>query len=301
MAETGFMPDTPARETFPLRCARALAQGLPKGRSAFVKSIARLTGAPCPFVGEVDQCRWLIDLNERVSRTLYLYGDFEPVLTKLLGSLLPPGGTFFDVGANFGYFSLFAARRIGPQGRVVAFEPDPRNIQRLQTNIALNGFSQIRVVPAAVCDKAGTASLHLASDAEDNLGTSSIVHDGPGRKTVNVPAIALDDFMTEFSGNIDVLKMDIEGAELSALRGAIKTLAARRIRHILLELHRFALTENEVATVHELLTSAGYRGFAVDAGLLPGASSATPLTALHHLKDPNPHLRYSLPTEPPAP
>jgi hypothetical protein len=85
------MPDTP--ETLPLRMARMLAGALPKGRSAFVKSIARAAGAPHPFYAQVDGLKWLIDLKERVSRTRYVYGDFAPMLTRLLMALLPPGGS----------------------------------------------------------------------------------------------------------------------------------------------------------------------------------------------------------------
>ncbi len=255
-------------------------------------------GAPSQFVSKVDSCRWLIDLNERVSRTLYLYGNFEPALTELFGAILSSGGTFFDVGANFGYFSILAARRVGSEGRVVAFEPDPRNIQRLETNISLNGLSRIQVVPSAVCEEAGTVALHMSADTEDNLGSSSIVQDGAGRKTIDVRAISLDDFLREFPGNVDVLKMDIEGAELSALRGARQTLAAGKIRSIVLELHRLALNAQEVAAVHEIFTSAGYHGWVVGERHSEAAFSAlSPLKNLDQLVEPNPHLFYSLATE----
>lgn len=133
---------------------------------------------------------------------------------------LGPGDTFVDVGANFGLFSAVAAKRVGPTGRVVSIEPHPELVRRLTFNMAANGFDQVRIVPAAVGEEAGEATLLVdtRSFAESRLQASADaapnVHQMPVRVAVKpLAAIVAEAGLTR----IHSLKIDVEGYEASAL------------------------------------------------------------------------------------
>jgi FkbM family methyltransferase len=259
-------------ETPSLRLARHLAYLLPRGRATLVRRLARLTGAPSQFNARIQNLTFGIDLHERVSRTLYLFRDFEADVTALLLSLLKPGDTMLDVGANFGYFSLLAAQRLGPSGRVLAFEPDPRNIARLRANLQVNGITNVTVIPKAVYDQAGTLTLNLATDDEDNLGSSSLIAAGHGRQPLEVPVVRLDDLLpAEGIEHVELVKMDIEGAEIGALEGARESLRAGRIDRILLEFHQSILGPEKL---RQTLDSMHKQGF--DAQILHEGKSNVP-------------------------
>lgn len=288
-----------ANEPTLLRLSRAAASLLPKGRSTLVRQVARFTGSQKPFLAQVGSRRFLIDLNERVSRTLYLYGSFEPAITSLLAALIPPGGTVLDVGANFGYYTLLASSTVGPAGKVYAFEPDPRNIERLTTVLNANNATNVQHVAEGVFDSVGTVSFHLAADAEDNLGSSSILAGGQGRSTIEITTTTLDIFMTSRGlQSADLMKMDIEGAELQALKGAREVLAAKRIRQILLELHVGVLGRENAQSVVDGLLAAGYHCAYVreDSAVPPSATPAQllkPLASTNWLEQTNPHLLFT--------
>jgi FkbM family methyltransferase len=129
---------------------------------------------------------------------------------------LRPGMQVVDVGANIGYFTLLFARLVGPTGHVYAFEPEPRNFDLLQRNIARNGYGNITAVPKAVSRAAGTQRLYKNPD---NLGDHRLAFAAAGRDWVDVPVITLDDFFPS-AARVDYIKMDIQGAEYGALDGA---------------------------------------------------------------------------------
>ena len=87
---------------------------------------------------------------------------YEPETTGLLQRVIEPGMVVVDVGAHVGYYALLAAKRVGPQGKVYAFEPDPTNYALLLKNIELNGYRNILTTGEAVSDRVGTATLYLA-------------------------------------------------------------------------------------------------------------------------------------------
>jgi FkbM family methyltransferase len=121
---------------------------------------------------------------------------------------------FVDVGANCGAYSLFAARNVGPNGRVIAIEPMPEMLKRLRYNIAVNGFRHIEVVPTAVGPEAGTATLFVD---EDRRGLSSM-EKLEGATPLQVPIATLLSVVKRAGiDRIDALKIDIEGFEDRAL------------------------------------------------------------------------------------
>jgi len=148
-------------------------------------------------------------------------GTYERELQHLLVRTLKRGDVFYDVGANVGFFSLLAAVLVGPAGRVVAFEPLPRNIDLLRANLGLNAVANVDIVTAAVAEKAG--STLFATEGSPSMGSI----DAP--QGIEVPVVALDELVAK--GEIPLpaaIKMDIEGAESRALSGARKILETHR-------------------------------------------------------------------------
>jgi len=228
-----------AGETSSLRIARRLAAMLPKGARTILDAAARISGSPRRFEAPIRGCdfRLNVELDETVCRTVYVRGCFEPVITQLFHHVLEPSDTFLDIGANFGFFTLLGAAITRGKGQVFAFEPDPLNIERLRDNVRINDFPHVVIVPAAVYEKVGTARLRLGRGG--NLGVSSLVRGGVDHvEEVEVETITIDSFLTSRDiSSVGLLKMDIEGAEVGALRGASESLKRQAIRYLVIEVH----------------------------------------------------------------
>lgn len=154
-------------------------------------------------------------------------GMYEPETVRVFAALLSPRMTVLDVGANIGQYTLVAAGRVGPEGQVHAFEPSPHLAGRLKENLALNGITNVVVNEVAVSDAVGEAVLSCPDP--DNPGENTIVSTGAdGRPTASVPVktTTIDTYLAERGvSRVDMVKIDIEGAELLALRGAAALLA----------------------------------------------------------------------------
>lgn len=149
---------------------------------------------------------------------VFLTGRYEPNETHWLESVLRPRMTFVDVGANLGMFTLLAAACVGPGGRVVALEPSRRERERLETNVKLNGFANVSVIAAAASDAPGAARLHVAREPNSGHNTlGAFIYDVREENAEEVELIRLDDADIE---RVDVMKLDVEGAEVKALAGA---------------------------------------------------------------------------------
>lgn len=147
-------------------------------------------------------------------------GWYERRNQRLLSRLVAPGNVVFDVGANVGFFSLLAARLSGPNGRVVAFEPLPRNGDLLERHLACNGVSTVRLMRVAVGERSGKASF--AAAGEPSMG--SLANDGEP-----VDLVAIDDLVAAREVPVPaVVKIDVEGAELRVLQGAAATFSRHR-------------------------------------------------------------------------
>ena len=146
--------------------------------------------------------------------------NWEPYTAELFQNALKPGSTVLDIGAHHGYFSLLAARCVGKEGRVYAFEPVPQNFQILKTNIELNHLTNVTPVNKAVSDRCTTVPFFYRRDT--GVGGSLFPTNRPNECTVPVESITIDAFLAGES--VDVVKMDIEGGESFALEGMNKTL-----------------------------------------------------------------------------
>lgn len=158
----------------------------------------------------------------------YASGDNELPVQQAIHDLLSPGGVFYDVGANIGFFALLAARKVGPTGAAYAFEAVGEHAAAIGRNAALNALENLTVVEAAVSDVDGTAELLLtAHPGGATLATGSTPPDLTGRRQVTT--VRLDTLVD--GGSIrppSVVKIDVEGAEPAVLDGMAAILAAHR-------------------------------------------------------------------------
>jgi FkbM family methyltransferase len=172
-----------------------------------------------------------LTLGNDNSLCLYVCGSFEPNEFAFLDRMLRPGMVFVDVGANDGYYTLFAARRVGASGRVVAAEPSSRERAHLQRNLGRNGLDNVSVVPAAIGAAVGIADLHLAHGVHAGHNTlGGFAHDDVVRASLErVPVEPLDSVIARLGlARVDFMKIDVEGAEASVIAGAQAVLTTMR-------------------------------------------------------------------------
>jgi FkbM family methyltransferase len=160
---------------------------------------------------------WLPFSRGKVLRLLL--GSYEPDQTTMMKELLRPGHVLFDVGAAVGYYTVLAAPLVGDEGRVVAFEPDPKNAAYLRKHVAINRLTNVTVHQTAVGNLNGRAKFAGGS----GTGTGRLTESG----TTTVGICRLDDFVAT-AGFPTHIKIDVEGAELDVLRGARQTLTSAR-------------------------------------------------------------------------
>lgn len=169
-------------------------------------------------------------LGNDMSRPTFVGGCIEPNEFAFLSSILRPGMVMIDVGANDGFFTSFAARRVGDQGRVYAFEPSRREFGRLEKNLALNQLTNVRAIPKGVSDGSGTGVLHICEYGHEGQNTlGDFVHQVNGAGTETVELCSLTDyFSSEKLARLDFIKIDVEGAEYKVLSGARELIARHK-------------------------------------------------------------------------
>jgi FkbM family methyltransferase len=180
-----------------------------------------------------------IYLNIKESRMMLqrALGRYELSKHDAFKRFLRPGATFIDVGCNKGDFSLLASRLVGPQGRVLSFEPHPENCRWIRKSIAKNQYDNINLYPLALSDANGVAQLHLG----EKSGFHTLLAGKPRREkgTLEVQTRRLDDLLDEirFQRPIHAIKIDVEGADMHVLRGAGKTIAKNPDIVVFLDVH----------------------------------------------------------------
>ncbi len=164
----------------------------------------------------------------------FALGRFEPQITAAFRQHVRPGMTVFDIGANAGHHTLLLAKLGGASGRVHAFEPVPESFACLEETIRLNRLENVRLHRMAVSDRAYEADLHSAGVFD---GFACLAEGGHGRsesfagarRSIRVSTTDLDSFCrAEGISRVDLIKMDIEGAEMLALAGMVRILAVHR-------------------------------------------------------------------------
>jgi FkbM family methyltransferase len=205
----------------------------------------------------------LLDHEDLVQREIMLTGGWEPNTWRSISANIGKGGVLVDVGAHVGYCSLKAANVVGPSGHVLAIEPNPDTLQTLRANIQANGDNMIAVEPVACSDSDSMVEFFAA--ARKNTGASSMSESnasnwGPVGKSFQVRARPLDALIMESGlARVDVIKIDVEGAEFLVLKGAQQTLD-RYHPVIVMELEEGQLKSmgTSSAEILALLRSHGY-------------------------------------------
>lgn len=203
------------------------------GKTRLSQFVAPHVGRCIATIRTGDNFRVHVDTRDFIQRTIYLTGLWDDGVGAAIRRLLKPGDLFVDVGAHVGYFSLLAARR-GAQ--VIAFEPNPACAAAFARNLALNNFDGVvDLRPIGIADRRGQDVLHVESDENLGAGTLKAVAGEP-------VAIDLDTLDSQLAGvSPALIKLDIEGAELMAVRGAAQVLA--RTRAVICEVSEYSLRE----------------------------------------------------------
>jgi FkbM family methyltransferase len=197
--------------------------------------------------------------DEVITPMLRASGRWEPAESRWLRDRLRAGHTMVDVGANIGYFSALASRAVGPEGSVVAVEPEARNLRLLRHNLWRNGCDNVWVVPAAAVDRRGVQALRLSAT---NSGDHQ-VHPEARAGDVLVPSVALDDLLDGIP--VDVVKIDTQGSDHLVVAGLERTLHASPRAVLLVEFWLDGMSDRALDPEAVL---AGYRRTGRAVGLL---------------------------------
>jgi FkbM family methyltransferase len=209
-----------------------------KGLKSIVNAAVRLPlraipkGTVVPVLsGQLRGARWVVG---RGTEGCWL-GTYEPLTRMWLSSLLGPGRVAFDVGANVGFFTLLASRLVGSSGSVVAFEPMPSNVAALRRHVELNQVRNVTIFEAAISDHPGTARFSPSG----NPSMGRLAESG----NLEVETVSLDGLI---GGGVvpepDLLKIDVEGAEMQVLQGGLRCLREKRPA-VVLSAHGWRLFE----------------------------------------------------------
>ncbi len=263
-----------ATATLPQRIGRFLASPTRRKYITLANRARRLfPGMPIPL--RLPFGAWWLAENSALDHEL-IYNEFERMERRFVERLLRPGMTVMDAGAHHGLYTLLASKRVGRKGRVIAIEPSPRECERLEKHLHINRCSNTELLPCALGEDPGEADLYLVDGIQDwynSLRPPAV--DGPIR-TVRVSVRRLDDVLSESGvSKVDFIKLDVEGAELSVLHGAMKLLEGESRPAILAEVQdaRTAAWGYAAREIIQFLVRMDYRWFVIAAkGALPPIS-----------------------------
>jgi FkbM family methyltransferase len=234
------------------RTARALHRFWADAEAPLIPAIRRFQGRTLLL-----HPRWLtFDLNQ-----------YEPHVLRWLSRLIKRGDCIVDAGANVGLLSLLMSKYCGNNGRVYSFEPSPTHLRLLEYHKRKNRANQICIQPLAVSNQDGMAAFFLLNEG-DHYSNSLVFSEDDVRnlveplrrtkKEIRIPTVTLDRFCAEHQIRPSLLKIDVEGAELMVLQGAVRLLSEVR-PHIILAIHPWWLPGGQTTgDIVSLLVSHGY-------------------------------------------
>lgn len=257
-------PQTSTRKVHPVRLAIIALTGCLMLIVVFViipdwrRIHFRLTGKTT-----VDSATFYLHPNDNyLTQSIVNDGVYEPTETALVRKILKEGDVFIDVGANIGWYSVHAARLVGPRGQVVAFEPEPNNLHLLRKNVEANGLTNVTVDERGLSNEAGSFKLFLE---KDNLGMHSLVMEHGGQRYINVNTIRFDDYWND-RGGIRLIKIDTEGAEGMILDGMRETLKRQKNLDLIFEFapHRLVKSGFDPEKLLSDLYALGFKASVID-------------------------------------
>jgi FkbM family methyltransferase len=190
-----------------------------------------LAGTPIPV--RLPYGAWWLATNDAASDAIFA-GHFEPAEMHVVERYLRPGMTVLDIGAHHGFYTLLAAKQVGSTGRVIAFEPSPRELERLRMHLRLNHATHAEVVELALGAEEGQTQFFVVEGVESGCNSLRPPDVADPRRQIVVQRRTLDQVCLERSiGVVDFVKLDVEGGELDVLRGG-ETFFQRAPRPIVL-------------------------------------------------------------------
>jgi FkbM family methyltransferase len=298
-------------QPFWVSCSSSAIRRLPFGRYQLANALARFAGQPfrAQLPGDLGRLSFVCDLRDTIAREVCFTGRYEPQETLLAQALLGPGMVVVDVGANWGYFTLVCAPLVTGRGRVIALEPHPRLAAMLARNVQENRLQQVAVHRVAAGARSATTAFVGFDEAGGNWGVSRAAHRAEVAEFESA-TVAIDAFLDDGDvGRVDLIKIDIEGAEADAIGGMADGLSRHRYRFALVECHPAELARigRSVAECLAPFRTAGYRGWHVDhspemhrraaSGAVPFGELLAPIDERVLASDDWPHLLWAAPGE----
>lgn len=216
---------------------RAMQKILMRVRPAFLAAwLKKVLGIRRKAVETKEGIFWIDPVSQLAINLVAPHG-YEPEMGETLRRYLRPGATFVDIGANEGFFTVQAAKIVGPAGRVLAVEPQGRLQEVIRKNLVLNGLKNVTLVRSAVSDRPGEAKLHISPST--NTGSTGLSQSTRYRVPHEaVPMNTLEAILAKAGiQSVDLMKMDIEGFEYEAITGAEKLFREKRVKALALEMH----------------------------------------------------------------
>jgi len=250
------------RATFPQRIRGFAGKPMRQKYASLVQRFHRtFPKIPAPF--RLPFGAWFLLGDSLLDREL-LWGGFENAELRFVERFLQPGMRVLDIGAHHGLYTLLASKLVGSAGKVVAFEPSPRERRLLARNLQINFSSNVRVEACALGSGPSKADLFLVEGGEDGCNSLRAPAVVATTQTVSVDVISLDDYLlTAGIGPIDLVKLDVEGGEREVLRGAATLIngASRPVFLVEVQDVRTRPWGYAACEIVKLLDRAGYQWF----------------------------------------
>lgn len=239
-----------------------LAPWREKARSFYFRWIRVFPSIPIPV--RLPFGAWWLARDDYLGATLF-YDGFENAEREFVESFVRPGMTVLDIGAHHGYYTLLASQIVGSAGKVLAFEPSPRERKKLNLHLRLNRCKNVLIESCALGDADSAGQLFLASRTESGCNSLRRPDVSGAPAPISVVVQRLDQvLLKQRIGSVDFVKLDVEGAELSVLKGATELLTKRPRPVILAEVQdiRTAPWGYEAKEIVRFLSDLDYRWYA---------------------------------------
>lgn len=189
---------------------------------------------------------FLNPFDRGISKELFIYRTHEPLVSRLLMGILREGMAVVDIGANIGYYVLIESGLVGDKGKVIAIEPDPENVVLLRRNVEANELRNVEIIQAAIGEENGIGKLYRSGSANwHSLLPSYYVDEGD---VVDVNVYTLDSLVEEMGIRVDMVRMDLEGYEVRAIRG-MEMVLERDGPILVVELHPHLVGGEEICSL----------------------------------------------------
>lgn len=253
-----------------------------KSRSLYSRWIRLFPRVPLPV--RLSFGAWFLARSDYMSAGV-VYGGFELAESAFVSRFVRPGMTVLDIGAHHGFYTLFFSKLVGSTGKVVAFEPSPRESRALRLNVGLNRCKNVVIQGLALGNKEGESNLYVVNERETGCNSLQPPALPDATSIVPVHVVSLDQWLAEHHpGSVEFIKLDVEGGELSVLQGAEKLLERLPRPVILAEVQdiRTQPWGYRAREIISFLSDKGYRWFSISA-----VGSLAPLEAFAETFDGN--------------